>query len=116
MSLQRSAPKVRWDVANQAYAHLPSGDPNASAFDSLERAISAWPETVSTVGLSLDAGGNLNGLAPPLGLDNLFSLALKPSPFLRDQPHSADACRTRPFSHAGPDSPVPRRDEALSWC
>lgn len=81
--LQRRAPQFCWDVVNQAYAHLLSGDPNASAFDSLEHAISAWPETATAVGLSLDARGNVDILAP-LGLDDLFSLALRPSPFLRD--------------------------------
>jgi uncharacterized protein len=89
-ALQRRAPQFRWDVVNRAYAHLLSGDSTASPFNSLEHAISAWPETATAVGISMDVVGNLNVFAP-LGLDDLFSLALRPSPFLRDP----DAFRRR---------------------
>jgi uncharacterized protein len=72
---------MQWDIVNQAHAHTLAGG-EAPAFRSLEHAISCWPETATAVGLSLDATGCLHVVAP-LGLDDLFGLILRPSPFLR---------------------------------
>lgn len=72
----------QWDVVNQAFAHTLSGDAAAPPFVSLEHAISCWPETATAVGLWLDGHGCLHIVAP-LGLDDLFGLVLRPSPFLR---------------------------------
>lgn len=77
------ASDFEWDVVNQAHAHRLSGPSDAPPFCSLEDAISCWPETATAVGVYLDSLDRLRVVAP-LGLDDLFNLVLRPSPFLRN--------------------------------
>lgn len=81
--LTELVPGFHWDVVNQAHSHHLSGPPDATAFGSLEHAMSCWPETATAVGVSLDSRGKLQVVAP-LGLDDLFNLVVRPSPWLRN--------------------------------
>lgn len=99
--LARRMPPFRWDVVNQAHAHRFTKQGQASPFCSLEHAISAWPETATAVGLSLDDQGSLRVVAP-LGLADLFDLVLRPSPFLRDPTAFAKRLEEKAFTKRWP--------------
>lgn len=69
-----------WSVKNQARMHLKSG---VSPFNSVEDAMLRWPETATAVGVRLDWNGEVELIAPH-GLDDLFALRVRQSPYCRD--------------------------------
>lgn len=70
-------PAIDWSVKNQARMHDRNGDPPyGSAID----AIRYWPETATAVAARLSTNGAVE-VAAPLGLDDLFSLRLRPTPW-----------------------------------
>jgi hypothetical protein len=74
-------PTVPWSVLNMARMHGPTGDPPyASAIDGIR----FWPETVTAIAIRIDAAGKIE-LAAPLGLDDLLSLCVRPTPVTREQ-------------------------------
>ncbi|MDH4872149.1 nucleotidyltransferase family protein [Pseudomonas sp. BN515] len=74
-SLRNRAPSLDWSVKNQARMHLRNDDlPYSSATDAMTR----WPETATAVAVRLGAGGELD-VAAPLGLDDLFTLVVRPT-------------------------------------
>lgn len=73
--LATSAPGVAWSVKNQARMHEHNGD---APFASMEEALRHWPETAGAVAVRLTEDG-LQVLAP-FGLDDLFSLIVRPTP------------------------------------
>lgn len=83
LTLQRYTGHLNWDVVNQAHVHKWSENRSLAApFDSLEHAMSAWPETATAIGVNMDASNELHVVAPH-GLEDLFGLVLRPSPYLR---------------------------------
>lgn len=85
--LRESEPALQWEVTNQAYVHVwyreKLGYPLA-AFESVEEAVGAWPETATAIAVRLGAHGALE-LVAPRGLDDLFGLVLRPNPHCRDR-------------------------------
>lgn len=77
-------PNVPWSVKNQARMHLVNQlPPYQSAVDALAH----FPETVTAIGVSLDASGRLK-LAAPYGIDDIVKLQLRPTPaFANDSSH-----------------------------
>jgi hypothetical protein len=73
--LRARCPNVKWSVKNQARPDL---SPEAEAFDSLEAAVRAVPETATAVAVRLDRKNRLQVLAP-LGLDDLFRGVVRPT-------------------------------------
>lgn len=74
--LDQIAPDYPWEVYNQAHMHTWNGDaPYRDTVDSFSR----WAETVSTVGLRLDAAGQLH-VAAPHGLADLFDMVIRATP------------------------------------
>ena len=73
-----------WSVKNQARMHLRNGDaPYVSATEAMRH----WPETATAVGVRLSASGVIE-VAAPFGLDDLFSLVVRPTPrFMADKRH-----------------------------
>jgi hypothetical protein len=68
-----------WQVRNQARMHLPKGLPrHTSTADSMLY----WLETVTAVGVRLEADDSLTVVAP-LGTDDLLNLVCRPAPFGR---------------------------------
>jgi hypothetical protein len=65
-----------WQVRNQARMHLRNGDP---PYRDTEDALRYWLETPTCVAVRLEADERLTVIAPH-GLDDLFALALKPTP------------------------------------
>jgi len=68
-------PSVGWSVKNQARMHLRNGD---EPYTSTADAMSHWPETATAVAVRLTDSG-IEILAP-FGLDDLFSLTVRPTP------------------------------------
>jgi hypothetical protein len=68
--------------ANQAGVHLwyeaQFGYPIRPA-DSIEDAVSMWPETATSVAVTLDAEGGI-GVVAPAGLDDLLAMRLRRNP------------------------------------
>ena len=74
-ALARQADLV-WQVRNQARMHLRNGDP---PYRDTEDALRYWLETPTCVAVRLEGDGHLTVIAPH-GLDDLFALALRPTP------------------------------------
>lgn len=74
-TLASAAPGIAWSATNQARIHGRNGDP---PYVSTEDALRHWPETATAVALRLTDDG-LDVLAP-FGLDDLFSLVVRPTP------------------------------------
>ncbi|MDQ0088676.1 hypothetical protein J2T12_002086 [Paenibacillus anaericanus] len=78
--LRELNPTHNWSVKNQARMHMKSGE---SPYCSVEDAMLRWPETATAVGIRLDRNGEIELIAPH-GLDDLFSLRVRQSPYCRD--------------------------------
>jgi hypothetical protein len=73
-----------WSVKNQARMHLRNDDaPYASATDAMRH----WPETATAVGVRLSPRGAIE-VAAPFGLDDLFSLVVRPTPRFMGDKHA----------------------------
>lgn len=68
-------PAIDWSVKNQARMHRRNND---EPYRSTEDAVSRWPETATAVALRLTVGGI--DIMAPFGLDDLFSLVVRPTP------------------------------------
>ncbi|MBI3505630.1 MAG: nucleotidyltransferase family protein [Proteobacteria bacterium] len=73
--LRACEPDVDWSVKNQARMHLRNGD---EPYSSTDDAMRHWPETATAVAVRL-VGDHIEILAP-FGLDDLFSLTVRPTP------------------------------------
>lgn len=73
---RKISPNYMWDVKNQARMHQKSGD---EPYDSLEDAISKWPETASAIAIKKDCFGKYHIIAP-YKYDDLLRLLIKPTP------------------------------------
>ena len=75
-------PEIPWEVTNQAGVHLwfeTVFGHTVPPLSSLEEAISTWPETATSVGVTLDANDRLHVYAP-VGLADLFTLVVRRNP------------------------------------
>ena len=68
---------LNWSVKNQARMHLRNG---AAPYQDVEDAMKRWPETATAVGITLNASNEMEVIAP-LGVEDLFGLKLRQSPF-----------------------------------
>lgn len=74
LELAARAPKKPWSVFN--VAREKNGRPGHT---SCESALRAWPETATSVGLALAAGGTQLDILAPFGLTDLFDLVVRPT-------------------------------------
>ncbi len=72
-------PGLPWQVRNQERMHLPKGLP---PHDSTAHAMTFWLETVTAVGVRLEADDSITVIAP-LGVDDLVNLTCRPTAFGR---------------------------------
>jgi uncharacterized protein len=80
--LQAMLPGVPWEVTNQAGVHQwfeRCFGHAVSPLSSLEEAVASWPEFATCVGITLQADGSLQVIAPH-GLEDLFSLVVRRNP------------------------------------
>ncbi len=82
-------PAYPWSVRNQARMHRRNGD---RPYRSTRDAITHWLETPTAVAVRLGDTGRLELLAP-LGVEDLVTLCLRPTPHARA--HRLDAYRAR---------------------
>jgi hypothetical protein len=73
--------EYNWSVKNQARMHLRNGE---SPYISVSDAMKRWPETATATGISLDDHNNVKVIAPH-GLDDLFDLVIRRSPYFKDK-------------------------------
>ena len=66
---------IAWEVRNQFYMHTRNG---VAPYESVEDALSRWPETATGLGVRLE-NGSLKLIAP-YGIDDLVNLIVKPCP------------------------------------
>ena len=75
--------ELNWSVKNQARMHLRNADaPYRSAAD----AMTCWPETAAAVAVRLDRHNEIE-VSAPLGLEDLFSLVVRPTDRFRAEKH-----------------------------
>jgi len=80
--LTEKMPEIPWEVTNQAGVHLWYHLKFGYAVEPLKDivdAISTWPETCTTVGVTMTQSGDLKVYAP-YGLDDLFHLVIRRNP------------------------------------
>lgn len=70
---------IPWEAVNETYAHLWKNRP---PYSSLEEAIAHWPETCTSIGVSLK--NNELKLVAPYGIDDLVNLVIRISPKFPD--------------------------------
>lgn len=68
---------LKWEVVNEVYAHSWNDLP---PYQSIEDALSQWPETATAIGVRLVEGKLI--LVAPYGIDDLVNLIVRPSPKL----------------------------------
>ena len=88
--LRAREPAVAWSVKNQARMHARNGD---APYASTEDALRHWPETATAVAVRL-VRGDIEILAP-FGLDDLFSLIVRPTPAFAAEKRSIVDARVR---------------------
>jgi len=89
--LEKRVPGLPWQVKNQARMAQRNGDP---PYRSVDEALQHWCETPTAIGVRLSAGSEIEVTAP-LGLDDLFDLVVRPTPFARGHPHKLAQYRER---------------------
>lgn len=70
-----------WSVRNQARMHMRNGD---RPYASLEDALRFWLETPTCVAVRINAGTELEIVAP-FGLEDLFAMRIRPTPRGRER-------------------------------
>lgn len=66
---------INWEIVNEAYAHKWH---NIPPYNSVEDAISQWPETATGIGVKIEDGGLK--LIAPYGINDLVNLIIRPCP------------------------------------
>jgi uncharacterized protein len=89
--LRRLQPKLEWSVKNQARMHRRNCD--AGYISSLD-ALRHWPETATAVAVRRNAADGCE-IAAPYGLDDLFALVLRPTPYFQGDRHAVFRHRVR---------------------
>ena len=77
--LKQQFPENDWDVVNQAWVHqwyTTEGGASIAPLQSIQHALSLWPETATAVAVRLLENNALEIIAP-FGLDDLFELKLR---------------------------------------
>ncbi len=80
-----------WSVKNQPRMAYRNGD---RPYRSISHALEHWCETPTAVAIRLNASDDIDILAP-FGLDDLFGLVVRPTPFTRTNPQKLAQYRAR---------------------
>ncbi|WP_373232227.1 nucleotidyltransferase family protein [Cohnella sp.] len=70
-----------WSVKNQARMHIKNND---EPYNSIDDAISRWPETVTAVGIRLEEDDRITIIAP-YGVDDIYEMKVRRSPLFKDR-------------------------------
>ena len=74
--LKKDYPTYKWELRNQAYMH--KKNPNTQSFESVEEALSKFPETCTAIGMYKE--GNTIKLIAPFGTHDLMNFIVTPTP------------------------------------
>ncbi|MDQ7092327.1 nucleotidyltransferase family protein [Desulfosporosinus sp. PR] len=80
--LKEKLPEVPWEVTNQAAVHLwfeKYFGYSVQPLESIEEAVSTWPETATSIGVRLLPHEELY-ICAPFGLEDLFRMTLRRNP------------------------------------
>ncbi|MHA0855385.1 nucleotidyltransferase family protein [Paenibacillus sp. CMAA1364] len=72
--------RLIWSVKNQARMHIRNG---VKPYQSVEDAMSYWPETATAVGFRMENDNSISVICP-YGLEDLFELRVRKSPLFKD--------------------------------
>ncbi|WP_404451577.1 nucleotidyltransferase family protein [Virgibacillus necropolis] len=75
--LHKARPDIPWSVKNEARMHVRN---NTSPYTSAEDAIAKFPETVTSIGVTLDKNNQLL-LTTPHGIDDILNMSVRPTPY-----------------------------------
>ncbi|MEM7042925.1 MAG: nucleotidyltransferase family protein [Pseudomonadota bacterium] len=89
--LAERIPGRPWQVKNQARMAERNGDP---PYRSVDDALEHWCETPTAIGVRLNQNDQVEVIAP-LGLDDLFDLVVRPTPFASAHAHKLRQYRER---------------------
>ena len=78
--LKSVLPNLLWSVKNQARMHLRNAD---KPYQSVADAMKYWPETATAIGARIGQSGSID-INAPLGLDDLWTLQLRPTANFRE--------------------------------
>ncbi|CAM4048239.1 nucleotidyltransferase family protein [Cohnella lubricantis] len=106
--LKQKLPAYQWSVKNQARMHMRNND---APYVSVEDAMKRWPETVTAVGVTLDARGELQIMAPH-GLKDLFEMKVRQSPYYPDRSYFEGRVREKNWLTIWPKLELIEEDEA----
>lgn len=70
---------LEWEIRNNAYKYKSN---ERSEYATSEDVISAWPETVTAIGVRLTNG--VLGLIAPYGIEDIVNFVVRPSPQYKD--------------------------------
>jgi hypothetical protein len=90
-TLRASESALDWSVKNQARMHERNAD---QPYRSAAHAMMHWPETATAVGARLGDDGAIE-IAAPFGLEDLFSLLVRPTPRFETVKHGVYLDRIR---------------------
>jgi hypothetical protein len=99
-SLRAMEPSIDWSVRNQARMHLGNDDP---PYASVTQAMRHWPETATAVAARQVGSGGYE-ITAPFGLEDLFTLVLRPTPRFTGEKYSIfrDRVRTKRWLETWP--------------
>lgn len=78
--LKACNPAYKWSVKNQARMHVRN---QSAPYAGIEDAMKRWPETATSIGVRLNEHDEMEIIAPH-GLEDLFALIIRKSPFFED--------------------------------
>jgi hypothetical protein len=76
--LESTFPTGLWSVTNQAHIHTSNGDP---PYSSSIDAISHWPETATSIAVTLDSSSHV-AFHACYGTEDLLNMIVRPTPFI----------------------------------
>lgn len=103
-ALRQRAPRLDWEVTNQAGVHLWYGEAfgrTIAPFASLEDGIATWPETATAVAARLAADDGIE-LVAPLGLADLLGMTVRWNPALASREQYLHRVEARQFQRRWP--------------
>jgi hypothetical protein len=99
--LSKRCSELNWSVKNQARMHIRNAD---APYQSATQAMICWPETATAVAVRLDHHDEIE-ISAPLGLEDLFSLRLRPTDRFRAEKYSVflERIRSKAWSETWPE-------------
>lgn len=89
--LHEARPNIPWSVKNEARMHVLN---NMTPYSSAKDAIEKFPETVTAIGVKLNAEDQLI-LTTPHGIDDILNMVVRPTPYFSENGHLMETYHKR---------------------